>query len=377
MLPLSGPLAAAGTVVNNGLHSGTTLINESGGIDGRQIQLVTENTQSDPAVAVSEAKGLIAEHVVAMLYAGFSDTLPQTAPIFDKYQIPMIQVETNDLYHDPYTYPYLFPVGQPDSSYMQTVAEATTALGIGKVAILTSTDPLSSEFAALYEAYAKEAGISIVSTIKYPVTAVDVTTQIEEAKATGVNAVALMADAGLSQVYKAMQSVGWTPTIMGNEFTPAEGWADLVKTPVANTTYYPCTAALPSTTATYPSSYRSVLQALLKAQGFETPGDGGIGFYESVLVLKDAIEHAGTSGPAIKSYLETYQNKNFGSPYDTFTYSSTDHRGGTVDLLICKAPTLGDLNGSVYDVPVETKIQSTAKLPFVPEFGPGAPSYVH
>jgi ABC-type branched-subunit amino acid transport system substrate-binding protein len=378
LVPLSGPLAAAGKSIKDSYNAGANLLNQQGGIEGHQIQIIAINDQGDPAIAVASAKQLVSQGVIFEDYVGFSSTIDQTIPIFDKAQIPMIDEDQSDVYHDPKTYPYFFSPLQSDSAMMQMEAEAARALGKTKVVILNDTTPISQNWVAEFKAYAQEAGITVADTITYPVTSVDVSTQVQQAKATGADTVMVLADAALSNVYSAMDTIGWKPTVLDSVFTPAEGWDDLIKSPLVDTTWYPCTSALPSTTATFPDQQRTAIQAVQKALGYTLPGAGGNSVvYDIALMEKDVIEHAGTSGPAMKAYLETYKDKTFTSPDNKYTYTADNHVGNTGSVYVCKAGQLGDLDGAVYDAGLMAKINAATPLTFVPTFGDGAPAYIH
>jgi branched-chain amino acid transport system substrate-binding protein len=378
LLPESGPYAPASTLVKANFQAGVDLVNKAGGIKGHQIQLITMNDQADPAVAVAAANELISDHVVMMDEVGFSTTIDQVIPVFDRAHIPMLSEETGDVYRDAATYPYFFPSLPANSEYNQILAEATQAVGATKVAILNDTTPISKDWVDEYKAYAKEAGITVAGTYTFPQTAVDVTTQVEQAKATGVNTLILLADAGLPQVYSALQSVGWSPTIIGSYFIFVEGWANLLKLPLANTTYYPCVAALPSPTATYSPTFTNALQSILAAVGSMSPNDQQyLTTYDTALMEKAAIEHVGVNGPALKAYLEKFNNASFTSPVLEYTFTATNHEGQSAPIDICRAgQPLGPMDVGISDATIMAKIHSQPKLPLVPNFGPGDPDSV-
>src|SRR5215475_12658165 len=55
---LTGPSSSTGIGINRGIQLAVKEINDSGGIDGRQIELITRDTQSDPTKAVNGAAEL-------------------------------------------------------------------------------------------------------------------------------------------------------------------------------------------------------------------------------------------------------------------------------------------------------------------------------
>jgi len=65
--PLSGTYAVLGQQVKWGLELGTKEVNEAGGIMGRQVELIFEDSEINPAVATAKAERLIQVEKVAIL----------------------------------------------------------------------------------------------------------------------------------------------------------------------------------------------------------------------------------------------------------------------------------------------------------------------
>src|SRR5260370_13111042 len=75
---LTGPSSSTGIGINRGVQLAVQEINAAGGIDGRQIELIVRDTQSEPTKAVNGAAVLVhAPKVSAVLVpVNSADPLP-------------------------------------------------------------------------------------------------------------------------------------------------------------------------------------------------------------------------------------------------------------------------------------------------------------
>src|ERR1700680_5144649 len=65
---LTGPSSSTGIGINRGIQLAVQEINAAGGIDGRQIELITRDTQSDPTKAVNGAAELTRGQKVSVVF---------------------------------------------------------------------------------------------------------------------------------------------------------------------------------------------------------------------------------------------------------------------------------------------------------------------
>src|SRR6188508_2918482 len=96
--PLLGVALAAGLLASTAsaqdtIKVGATLkakeINDAGGINGKQIELVVFDTKTDPTVIASTASQLVGQVPVAMGFTD-SDSVLAAGPIFQQAGIPFV-----------------------------------------------------------------------------------------------------------------------------------------------------------------------------------------------------------------------------------------------------------------------------------------------
>ncbi|MBU2550586.1 MAG: ABC transporter substrate-binding protein [Proteobacteria bacterium] len=101
---LSGPIAGWGIQVKMGLEMKAREINDAGGIHGRKIRLVVEDSKYDPKTAIMVTNKMISrDKVFAFVGNMGSPTAGATKPIISRKKIPqMFPLTAASLFYDPY-----------------------------------------------------------------------------------------------------------------------------------------------------------------------------------------------------------------------------------------------------------------------------------
>jgi branched-chain amino acid transport system substrate-binding protein len=93
--PLSGSVSAAGIAVRDGAEIALDEVNEQGGINGRQLELVIEDDQNDPAVCTSAANKVITRDQVVGVIGGWGSSCTLAIiPVIERQKLPLL-VETS------------------------------------------------------------------------------------------------------------------------------------------------------------------------------------------------------------------------------------------------------------------------------------------
>src|SRR5438876_267244 len=106
---LTGPSSSTGIGINRGLQLAVQEINAAGGIGGRQIELITRDTQSDPTKAVNGAAELTRGQKVSVVFGPVnSGESLAVVPLLARTNTPQVHPCWVDSLTDPKKYPMCF-----------------------------------------------------------------------------------------------------------------------------------------------------------------------------------------------------------------------------------------------------------------------------
>src|SRR6266576_3920742 len=88
---LTGPSSSTGVGINRGVQMAVQEINAAGGVDGRQLELITRDTQSDPTKAVNGAAELTRGQKVSVVFGPVnSGESLAVVPMLARINIPQL-----------------------------------------------------------------------------------------------------------------------------------------------------------------------------------------------------------------------------------------------------------------------------------------------
>ena len=95
LVPLTGRSSPSGEAMVNGARMAVTEANAAGGVLGRQVELVVEDDACDPGTAVTAARTLVGQDIVASVGGYCSSATVPTLTIFRAAGVPMIIAQSN------------------------------------------------------------------------------------------------------------------------------------------------------------------------------------------------------------------------------------------------------------------------------------------
>lgn len=192
-LPLTGGLSVSGEKHKRGYELCTKLINEAGGILGRQVKLVVSDNRSDPATAINQYERFINVDKVDAVYGTFSSRLTYPiAAILDKYHMvhPVPSGGALRIYSQGYKNLFYFQVNAAEytgKDVVGVIRESVAAADAPKTAAIVYADDFfanaiaagllgkkvinpanDQEVADLAPGYLADAGIEVVMQEQWP-----------------------------------------------------------------------------------------------------------------------------------------------------------------------------------------------------------------
>src|SRR6201996_6232927 len=161
---LTGPSSSTGIGINRGIQLAVQEINAAGGIDGRQLELITRDTQSDPTKAVNGAAELTRGQKVSCVFGPVnSGESLAVVPLLARANTPQIHPCWVDTLTDPQKYPMCFR-NAPTNQQIGGAANryVTEVLKKKKVAVVSDTTGYGTASVNAYVPMLKERGAEVV-----------------------------------------------------------------------------------------------------------------------------------------------------------------------------------------------------------------------
>ncbi len=365
--PFTGGSSSMGVSMRDGVRLAAQEINASGGVLGRQIQLVERDDEAKNERGVQIAQELINREKVAAT-VGFINTGVALAAqrFYQEAKIPVMNnvatgsVITQQFANQPDN--YIFRNAAHDSIQApMIVEEAVGRRGFKKVAILADSTNYGQLGRQDLEKALELKGIKPVAVEKFNIKDVDMTPQLLKAKEAGAEAV-LTYGIGpeLAQIANGMTKLGWKVPMIGS-------WTLSMANYIDNAGPGGEGARMPQTFIQEPTTPKrqSFIVAYLKTfnpknSRIDSPVSAAQG-YDSIYLLAAAIKQAGsTEGPKIKAALEDLKTPVEGvvTTYNK-PFSKTDHEAITANI-----PVFGEVKGQrvVYAYEADFKKASEVRV---------------
>ena len=327
VLDITGAGASLGVPERQALELLAVQLEEEGGIDGREVELIIEDNQSTEDGAAKAMNKLVNEDEVDIVL-GASRTGPSLAmrPIAESTETPMISLAANQAIVEGSE--WVFKTAQNDRVVIERMIDYMAEQGWSTVGLARDASGFGEGVAEMFDEIGAEQGISIVATEKFAPDATDFTAQMVNLRNAGadVNVIwGIPPAAGLAQ--RAYDQLGIETPVMqshgiGNQvFLDTAG--DAAEGMVAPLGRLVVADQLPAD-----DPQKEIITSFIEDYTAEY-GAGPSTFsghaYDAWQLAVDALREEGTDPQAIRDHLESVTD--FTGISGVFTMTPEDHAG--------------------------------------------------
>jgi branched-chain amino acid transport system substrate-binding protein len=215
---LTGPSSSTGIGINRGTQLAVDEINAAGGIDGRQIELITRDTQSDPTKAVNGAAELIHSKVSVVFGPLNSGESLAAVPLLARSSTLQVHPCWVDSLTDAKKYPMCFR-NAPTNQQIGGAANryVVDVLKHKKVAVISDTTGYGTASVNAYVPMLKAKGAEVVYQGNVDAANPDLKPELLRMQSAGAEAIMPWSvNAGfLSRIINTRSDMGWDVPIVG------------------------------------------------------------------------------------------------------------------------------------------------------------------
>ncbi len=222
ILSVTGAASFLGEPEKNTILMLKEQINKAGGINGRPVEVIIEDSKSDETQAVLAAKKLVErDKVVAVIGPSTTGESMAVIPTMTQNKVMLISAAAGTGITLPAKERYwIFKTAQYDMSAVEAIYTTLKKKGIAKIGIITITTGYGDAGRKALHEMAQKYGITIVADERYGPKDADMTTQLTKIKAAGAQAV-INWSVGPGQV---VVTKNWHALKMGIPLYQSHGW---------------------------------------------------------------------------------------------------------------------------------------------------------
>src|SRR4051794_30072923 len=329
---LTGPSSSTGVGINRGIQLAVQEINAAGGIDGRQLELITRDTQSDPTKAVNGAAELTHQKVSVIFGPVNSGESLAVVPLLARANTPQVHPCWVDTLTDPKKYPMCFrnaptnqQIGHAANRYVVEVLKRK------KVAVISDTTGYGTASVNAYVPMLKTQGAEVVYQGNVDAANPDLKPELLRMQSAGVEAIMPWSvNAGfLSRIINTRGQMGWDVPIVGQTTLGSGQTKDLLEKPEYWAKVYPNNfrpvCYLPGGKVT--DRTRDFLDRMKSAK--IEMGDTLLWWialgYDSPRMIAEGMKAVGTAPEQVVGYLNKL--KEFPGIYGSIAFTADKHDG--------------------------------------------------
>ncbi len=339
---LSGPNAPIGTPTKLVAQMVVDQINKGGGINGRPIELVIGDTESDPAKAATIAKKFIfSDKVAAIIGPTSTGEGMNVKKIVEEAGVPTFMTVGGDppIMKETGPFTYIFKSPQRSSTAVKALYAFLKKNNLTKAALLTASDPFGKDGAVWLEKLAPDYGITFVAKESFGPKDTDMTPQLTKIKNAGPQAIICwtIGPAG-AIVAKNKAQLGIKIPLFQCHGQPGPEYIKLAGK-ASDGDRMPATKLMVADELADNDPQKKVIQDFIKLYqdvyhyDKEFPINTHSGYaWDAIYIVTNGLKKAGTDPKALRSAIE--QTKGYVGVSGIYNLTPEDHNGLGVDSMV-------------------------------------------
>lgn len=338
---LSGPQAHIGTPTKLVAELAVKRINAAGGINGRPLELVMGDTESDPAKAASIAKKFIHQDKVAAIIGPTSTGEGmQVKKIVEEAGIPIVMTVGGDppIMAETGPYTYIFKSPQRSSTAVARLFTYLRDKKLTKLGLMYATDPFGKDGVGWLKKLAPEYGLTFVAEESFGPKDIDMTAQLTKIKNAQPDAIVVWTVGPAGPIIaKNKAQLGITIPLFQCHGQPDPKYIELAG-PASEGDRMPATKLMVADELADTDPQKKVIQEfiqLYKEAGLDKqfPINTHSGYaWDAVYLITNAMKKAGTDPKKLREAIE--QTKGYVGISGIYNLSPEDHNGLGVDSMV-------------------------------------------
>jgi branched-chain amino acid transport system substrate-binding protein len=302
---LTGNVALLGTQARNGVEFAVDEINKNGGIAGKQLALVTEDTGASSTDALNAMNRILEGKPLIIFGSMISPHVFAQTEVVSKSETPFLVGATNGKVTAQGS-KWLFRTHAHDGQLADLIPTyLTKSLGKSKPGIIAVADDYGLGASKGIQAALAKLGITPVAITSYAPSDKDMSAQLLEIKDKGADSLIVFGRPGdVTLVLKQMSDLGIKLTTIGNASMVAQTTLNNLS-PAEADGGYAIGGMIPQTS----KDPKIIDWSKRVFEKYKVPADNfTVSYYDTVYLLKDIIEKTGCDKAAIRDALAATKN---------------------------------------------------------------------
>lgn len=304
---LSGQSAKSGEALTRGLTMAINEVNASGGVLGRQLELVRRDDESNPSKGMLAARELVQREKVTVLFGGL-DTPVSLAivPLANQLKVPFMGIWAagTKITENGAADNYVFRVSAVDELVDEALVQYGVDNGMKKPGMILINNPWGESNEAGFKRALEKRSVANAGVERIQDSDLDVVPQLTRLKNAGADTLLMVGNVGPSaQVVKSLDRMGWDVSVVSH-WGPAGGRFGELAGPNASKVHFIQTYVFTEHNGAKGDALLAALKTAypqIKTVADVTPAVGIANAYDALHLAAQAIEKAGTTqGPAVR-----------------------------------------------------------------------------